>query len=245
MVKTKNIDLLEVENIDKYIECDNSDNSCPIHPLLIPHKSRIIVVGGSGSGKTNFLINSLIKPQLKYEKLYIYSKNLDQPKYQFLKKEIENTENLIGDGYKILVKFENTLDDLIELQDLDSTYQNLLIIDDFPILNKKEKEKVAKLYTQIRHKNGSVIYLQQLYFQLDRSIRNNLSHIVLFNNKNKKEVELLEREIGSDLDKKGQFRKLYNRILNKKYKWMLVDLFNDNPQLKYRDGYMPLDFSDM
>jgi hypothetical protein len=89
-----------------------------------------------------------------------------------------------------------------------------LIIDDFPILNKKEKEKVAKLYTQIRHKNGSVIYLQQLYFQLDRAIRNNLSHIVLFNNKNKKEVELLAREIGSDLDKR-QFKKRYNRILNK------------------------------
>ena len=39
---------------------------------------------------------------------------------------------------------------------------------------------------------------------------------MLFNNKNKKEVELLAREIGSDLEK-GQFRKLYNRILNKKY----------------------------
>ena len=244
MVKTKNIDLLEVENIDRYIECDNSDNNCPIHPLLIPHKSRLIVVGASSSGKTNWLINALVKPQLKYEKLYIYSKNLDQPKYKFLKKEIENTENLIGDGYKILEAFENTLDNLIELEDLDPKYQNLLIIDDFPILNKKEKEKVAKLYTQIRHKNGSVIYLQQLYFQLDRAIRNNLSHIVLFNNKNKKEVELLAREIGSDLDK-GQFRKLYNRILNKKYKWMLVDLFNDNPVLKYRDGYLPLNLSNM
>jgi len=243
MVKTRNIDLLEVENIDKYIECDNSDNSCPIHPLLIGHKSRIIVVGASSSGKTNWLINAIVKPQLKYEKLYIYSKNLDQPKYQFLKKEIENTENLIAD-FKILEAFENTLDNLIELEDLDPKYQNLLIIDDFPILNKKEKEKVAKLYTQIRHKNGSVIYLQQLYFQLDRAIRNNLSHIVLFNNKNKKEVELLAREIGSDLEK-GQFRKLYNRILHKKYKWMLVDLFNDNPVLKYRNGYLPLDFSNM
>ena len=74
-------------------------------------------------------------------------------------------------------------------------------------MNEKEKEKVAKLYTQIRHKNGSVIYLQQLYFQLDRAIRNNLSHIILYNNKNKKEVELLAREIGSDLDK-GQFKKI-------------------------------------
>jgi hypothetical protein len=189
------------------------------------------------------LINALVRPQLKYEKLYIYSKNLDQPKYKFLKKEIENTENLLGD-FKILEAFENTLDNLIELEDLNPQYQNLLIIDDFPILNKKEKEKVAKLYTQIRHKNGSVIYLQQLYFQLDRAIRNNLSHIVLFNNKNNKEVELLAREIGSDLDK-GQLRKLYNRILNKKYKWMLVDLFNDNPVLKYRDGYMPLNLTDM
>ena len=89
MVKTKTIDLLEVENIDKYIECDNSDNSCAIHPLLIPHKSRLIVVGASSSGKTNWLINALVKPQLKYEKLYIYSKNLDQPKKKLKIQKIE------------------------------------------------------------------------------------------------------------------------------------------------------------
>ena len=57
-------------------------------------------------------------------------------------------------------------------------------------------------------------------------------------------MQLLQNEIGLDLDK-GQLKKLYNRKINKEYKWMLVDLFNDKPVLKYRDGYMPLNLTDV
>jgi len=65
-------------------------------------------------------------------------------------------------------------------------YLNLIVIDDYPILNKQQEKAVTKLYTQARHFGATVIYLQQLYFQLSRGIRNNLTHIVIFNNNNKK-----------------------------------------------------------
>ena len=41
------------------------------------------MIGGSGSGKTNTLLN-LIDNQPDIDKIYLYAKDLYEPKYQFL-----------------------------------------------------------------------------------------------------------------------------------------------------------------
>ena len=46
----------------------------------------MLIIGNSGSGKTNALLN-LIKEQDTdnlIDKIYLYAKNLSEPKYQFL-----------------------------------------------------------------------------------------------------------------------------------------------------------------
>ena len=44
------------------------------------HPYRILIVGGSGSGKTNALLN-LKKEQNDFEKIYLYARDLSEPKY--------------------------------------------------------------------------------------------------------------------------------------------------------------------
>ena len=44
------------------------------------HPYRILIVGGSGSGKTNALLN-LKKEQNDFEKIYLYARDLSKPKY--------------------------------------------------------------------------------------------------------------------------------------------------------------------
>ena len=44
------------------------------------HWYRILIIGGSGSGKTNILLN-LIKEQNDIDKIYLYAKDLSEPKY--------------------------------------------------------------------------------------------------------------------------------------------------------------------
>ena len=60
--------------------------------LFIPdHLYRIIIISGSGSEKTNKLLN-LIKEQDKHDvidKIYLYAKDLNEPKYQFLIKSMK------------------------------------------------------------------------------------------------------------------------------------------------------------
>ena len=44
------------------------------------HPYRILIIGGSGSGKTNAFLN-LINEQDDFDKIYLYAKELSEPKY--------------------------------------------------------------------------------------------------------------------------------------------------------------------
>ena len=52
-------------------------------PYIPDHPYRILIIGGSGSGKTNPLIN-LINEQKDIDKIYLYAKDLSEPKYEYL-----------------------------------------------------------------------------------------------------------------------------------------------------------------
>ena len=53
------------------------------------HPYRILIIGGSGSGKTNTLHN-LINEQEDIDKIYLYAKDLSEPKYEFLVRNRKN-----------------------------------------------------------------------------------------------------------------------------------------------------------
>ena len=55
-------------------------------PYIPDHPYRIIIIGGSGSGKTNALIN-LINEQNDVGKIYLYARYLSEPKYKYLIKK--------------------------------------------------------------------------------------------------------------------------------------------------------------
>ena len=58
-------------------------------PHIPDHPYRILIIGGSGSGKTNTLLN-LITKQKDIDKIYMYAKDLSESKYEYLIKNCEN-----------------------------------------------------------------------------------------------------------------------------------------------------------
>ena len=52
-------------------------------PYIPDHPYRILIIAGSGSGKTNTLLN-LINEQVDIDNIYLYTKDLSKPKYEFL-----------------------------------------------------------------------------------------------------------------------------------------------------------------
>ena len=55
-------------------------------PYIPDHPDRILIIGGSASGKTNALLNSMKEQENGnvIDKIYLYAKDLNESKYQFL-----------------------------------------------------------------------------------------------------------------------------------------------------------------
>ena len=60
-------------------------------PFIPDHPYRIVILGGSRSGKTNALLN-LINNQPYIDKIYLYAKDPYKAKYQFLIYRRESTD---------------------------------------------------------------------------------------------------------------------------------------------------------
>ena len=71
-------------NLDSITNENNRDHNKKWS--YIPDHLYRILVGGSGSGKTNTLLN-VIKEQDDIDKIYLYAKDLSEPKYEFLIKK--------------------------------------------------------------------------------------------------------------------------------------------------------------
>ena len=53
-------------------------------PYILGHPYRILIIGGSGSGKTNALLNLINNQPPDIDKIYFYAKGLYEAKYQYL-----------------------------------------------------------------------------------------------------------------------------------------------------------------
>ena len=69
-------------NFDDYVN-ENKTEHNKNWPYIPDHPYRILIIGGSGSGKTNLLLN-LINNQRDIDKIYLYAKDPYEAKYQFL-----------------------------------------------------------------------------------------------------------------------------------------------------------------
>ena len=69
-------------NFDNYTN-ENKTKHNSNWPYIPDHPYRILIVGGSGSGKTIALLN-LISHQPDSDKIYLYAKNPFEAKYEYL-----------------------------------------------------------------------------------------------------------------------------------------------------------------
>ena len=77
------------------------------------HIYRILIIGGSGSGKTNTLLN-LINEQNDINKIYLYARDLNEPKYKILIKKREDAGIKYLNDPNAFIECSNSTDDVYE-----------------------------------------------------------------------------------------------------------------------------------
>ena len=96
-------------NIDEYTNENKIEHN--LKWLYIPdHPYRILIIGGSGSRKTNALLN-LINNQPDIDKIYLYAKDPYEAKYQYLINKREKVGQDHLDDHRAFMEYSNDMHD--------------------------------------------------------------------------------------------------------------------------------------
>ena len=178
----------------------------------------MLIIGPSGSRKTNTLLH-LINNFHPIDKIYLYAKNTDEKKYQYLinKKELAGIKNLNDPHASI--EYSSDMNDVLD--DINNYNKKLdkkvlIIFDDMiaDIMRSEQFKAIVKeFFIRCRKLNISIVFIDA---------RLNNTHYILMKIDNKKELKSIAEENSGHLDFKD-FLKIYNYCTKEPYSFMLVD----------------------
>ena len=152
----------------------------------------MLIIGSSGSGKTNTLLH-LINNLHPIDKIYLYAKDLAEPKYEYLinRREQAGIKNL--NDFKAFIEYSNDMDDVLD--DINNYNKNRdkkvsIVFDDMIAdieYNKNFKQIIKELFYRAGKISVSVVSITQSYFKALRDARLNSTHYIIMKIGNKKE----------------------------------------------------------
>ena len=155
-------------NFDNYVNGIETKHNkkCPYIP---DHPYRTLIIGGSGSGKTNLLLN-LIENQPDIDKIYLYAKDPYESKYQYLINKREGVGINHFNDPKAFIDYSNDMHDVYKnIDDYNPDKENkiLMVFEDMiadMIHNKILNSIVTELFMKGRKLNIFVLFITQSYF---------------------------------------------------------------------------------
>ena len=201
--------MINLDNITN--ENNNKDNEK--WPYISDDPYRILIIGGSGSGKTNTLLN-LINEKNDIDKIYLYARDLNEPKYNIVIKKRENAGIKHLNDPNAFIECSNTMDDVYEnINDYNSSRKRKIVIvfDDMIadiMKNKKFQTIIKKLFIRCRKLNISLVFIPQSYFSVPKDVRLNSRYYLIMKINNKRELQNVAVNHSADIDYQD-FIKIY------------------------------------
>lgn len=206
---------------------DNQTKNFNKHGKLFEGCSkRGLVVGPSGCGKTNVIISLIEDPNgLRFENIYIYSKSLYQPKYEYLRTLFKPLKEI---GFKESEDEEN----IISTKDVKPN--SILIFDDIVCCN----QNIVKDYFCFgRHKNTDCFYLCQTYSSIPKQlIRDNANLLIIFQQDSTNLKHIYDDHVNVDMSFQ-QFKNLCLLCWRDKYGFLVIDKDANINSGRYRKGF--------
>ena len=231
---------------------------------FFPKNIKALIIGKTGSGKTNFLMHCLLCPDwLDYEDLYVFCTSMTQPEYKILKGAFEKglTKEAVFALFQNQKKIREKNFDINELFDelknmfssgtkinaefyekkeevpdprAFSSEKKNLVIFDDVMLEKQSN--IESYYTRGRHHNIDCFYLTQDFFTIPkRTIRENSNFLCLFPQKKRNLGLIYTDYVGDDMPK-DEFLRFCNKCWNRPFGFVVLDLDSVKDKGKYRCG---------
>ena len=164
---------------------------------------RILLTRGSGSGKTNLVLN-LIEDQPDIHKIYLYAKDPYEAKYQYLIKIREK----VGIGHhndpRAYIEYSKNMHDVYKnIGEYNPDPENKTIVFGDMIAdmikNRKSDSIVTELFITGRKLNISIVFITQSYFKVPKDVSLNISHFFIKKVPNERELRQIATNHSSDL----------------------------------------------
>lgn len=195
----------------KYLTKTHNPNF-KIHGIQVPF--RMLIIGGSGAGKTQTFLNILHNFSGTFQNIHLITKNKDEPLYNYL------ADSLKDKGFEIHEGISKAPD----LDTFDKKEQTLVVFDDLVL--EKNQHAIEEYYIRARKLNCSVIYLSQSYYAVPINIRRNLTYLVIKRLQSLKDLYAILREYALGVDKKI-IKQMYEDSTKTKQDFLLVDMEAD------------------
>ena len=204
-------------------------------PFIPDHPYRILIISGSGSGKTNALLN-LINNQPGIDKIYLYAKDPYEKNYQYLINKSEKVGLNHFNDPKAFMEYSNDIQDVYKnIEDYSPIKKRKVLIafDDMiadMINNNKLNPIVTELFITGRKLNISIVFITQSYFKVPKDVRLNSTHFFIMKIPNKRELQQIALNHLSDIDFKD-FMNIYKKCTVEPYSFLVNDttLPSDDP----------------
>jgi len=217
------------EQIPKKHKKHNENPNFDIHGIEIPF--RMLVVGASGSMKTNSILDVFQKFSGTFDHLTIVCRNKDEPLYNFLKKSLD-AEQLT------LIEIEG--DDLTDLPSMDGlnnkSPHTMVIFEDLCLV--KKQQAICEFFIRARKVNISCAYLTQSYYAAPKTIRVNCNYILLKKIDSVRDLRMILSEYSLEIDV-DQLSRLYTTCTQEKLSWLLIAMQNEQGNRFFRN-YTPI-----
>jgi len=196
------------------------------HGPLLPNSIRCIICGPSNCGKTNLMMSLLLHPKgLRFANCYVYSKSLQQPKYQFLQKVLEGVKGMGAHFY-------DAGEDVLPPDKIKP--DSVIIFDDVAC----EKQDVMRNYFSMgRHSGADSFYLCQSYARIPKHLlRDNANLLMLFKQDDLNIRHVYDDHVGTDMTL-DQFQEMCQACWDtNKYGYLVIVTDSTKENGRYRRG---------
>ena len=211
-------------NFDDYTN-ENKTQQNSKWPYIPDHPYRIPMIGGSGSGIKNALLN-LIENQPDIDEIYLYAKDPYEAKYQYL----INIRKKVGlkrfNDTEAFIEYSNDMQDVyrnIAEYNIDKERKILIVFDGMiadTINNNKLCSIVNELFIRSRKLNIFLVFITKSYFKVARDVRLNTTHFFITKIPSNRELQQIALFHSSDIYTKD-FINIYKKYTAVPYSFLV------------------------